>query len=106
MTFAVIETGGKQYKVKEGDSIRIEKISDTLKKGAMVTFDKVLLQDDGMNTVVGTPYITGAKVQAEITECGRGKKIEVIKYKAKSRYFKLRGHRQPYMKVNIAKVNP
>jgi len=105
MTFAVIETGGKQYKVKEGDSIRIEKISDTLKKGDMVTFDKVLLQDDGMNTVVGTPYITGAKIQAEITESGRGKKIEVIKYKAKSRYFKLRGHRQPYMKVKIAKVN-
>ena len=104
MTFAVIETGGKQDKVKEGDSIRIQKLSDSLKKGDVVSFDKVLLQDDGTNTVVGAPYIAGAKVQAEITESGRGKKIEIIKYKAKSRYFKLRGHRQPYMKVKIAKV--
>jgi len=102
--FAVIETGGKQYKIAAGDSIRIEKLSDTLKKGDVVTFDKVLLQDDGATTTVGVPYITRAKVQAEITEACRGKKIEVIKYKAKSRYFKLRGHRQPYMKVKIAKV--
>ena len=104
MNQAVIQTGGKQYLVKEGDSIRIEKLSDTLKKGDVVTFDKVLLQDDGANTIVGAPYIAGAKVQAEITEAGRGRKIEVIKYKAKSRYFKLRGHRQPYMKVKIAKI--
>lgn len=100
--FVVIETGGKQYKVAEGDSINIEKLSDTLKKGDVVTFDKVLLSDDGASTTIGTPYIAGAKVQAEITEAGRGRKIEVIKYKAKSRYFKLRGHRQPYMKVRIA----
>mgnify|MGYP001558497395 FL=1 len=100
--FVVIETGGKQYKVAEGDSINIEKLSDTLKKGDVVTFDKVLLSDDGASTAVGAPYIAGAKVQAEITEAGRGRKIEVIKYKAKSRYFKLRGHRQPYMKVRIA----
>mgnify|MGYP001571493695 CR=1 FL=1 len=100
--FVVIETGGKQYKVAEGDSIKIEKLSDTLKKGDVVTFDKVLLSDDGASTTIGTPYIAGAKVQAEITEAGRGRKIEVIKYKAKSRYFKLRGHRQPYMKVRIA----
>lgn len=104
MTFAVLATGGKQYIVKEGSVIKIEKLSDTLKKGDVVSFDKVLLQDDGTNTTVGAPYITGAKVQAEITEAGRGRKIEVIKYKAKSRYFKLRGHRQPYMKVRIAKV--
>jgi large subunit ribosomal protein L21 len=103
MTFAVIETGGKQYKVADGDSIRIEKLSD-FKQGDVVTFDKVLLQDDGTNTTIGTPYIAGAKVQAEITESGRGRKIEVIKYKAKSRYFKLRGHRQPYMKAKIVKI--
>jgi len=104
MSFAVIATGGKQYKVKEGDTIRIEKLSDTLKKGDTVTFEQVLLTDDGTNTVVGAPHVAGAKVQAEILEAGRGKKIEVVKYKAKSRYFKLRGHRQPYMKVKIAKV--
>ncbi|OHA20249.1 MAG: 50S ribosomal protein L21 [Candidatus Taylorbacteria bacterium RIFCSPHIGHO2_01_FULL_51_15] len=102
--FVVIETGGKQYKVAEGDSLKIEKLSGDFKQGDTVTFDKVLLQDDGTTTTVGFPYIAGAKVQAEITEAGRGKKIEVIKYKAKSRYFKLRGHRQPYMKVKIAKV--
>lgn len=106
MIFAVIHTGGKQYLVKEGSVIRIEKLSDTLKKGDMVSFDRVLLQDDGTNTTLGAPYIAGAKVQAELTEAGRGRKIEVIKYKAKSRYFKLRGHRQPYMKVRIAKLNP
>ena len=105
MTFVVIETGGKQYKVAAGDSIKIEKLSDTAKVGDVVTFERVLFQDDGTTTTVGAPYIPGAKVQAEITEAGRGKKIEVIKYKAKSRYFKLRGHRQPYMKVKIAKVD-
>ncbi len=104
MTFVVIETGGKQYKVAAGDSIRIEKLSGDFKQGDIVTFDKILLQDDGTTTTVGTPYITGAKVEAEITEAGRGKKIEVVKYKAKSRYFKLRGHRQPYMKIKIAKI--
>jgi large subunit ribosomal protein L21 len=104
MTFAVIETGGKQYMVKEGDSFKIEKLSGDFKNGDVITFDKVLLQDDGAATAVGAPYISNAKVQAEITDIGRSKKIEVVKYKAKSRYFKLRGHRQPYMKVKIAKV--
>lgn len=101
MNQAIIQTGGKQYLVKEGSVIKIEKLSDTLKKGDVVSFDKILLQDNGTNTTVGAPYIVGAKVQAEITEAGRGRKIEVIKYKAKSRYFKLRGHRQPYCKVRI-----
>lgn len=102
--FAVIQTGGKQYLVKEGDSIRIEKISDDLKVGDAVSFDKVLLLSDEKETKVGTPHLAGAVVSATIVEAGRGKKIEVIKYKAKSRYFKLRGHRQPYMKVKIAKI--
>lgn len=104
MMFAVIETGGKQYKVTEGDSVKIEKLSGNFKKGDIVTFDKVLLSDDGVHTTIGFPYITDANVRAEITGIGRYPKIEVIKYKAKSRYFKLRGHRQPYMKVKIAKV--
>lgn len=105
MQQAVIQTGGKQYLVKEGSVIRIEKLSGDFKKGDVVSFDKVLLQDDGAKTTVGAPYIAGAKVQAEITESGRGRKIEVIKYKAKSRYFKLRGHRQPYLKVRITALN-
>ena len=103
-TFAVILTGGKQYKVAEGDSLKIEKLSGGLKKGDTVTFENVLLSDDGTTTSLGAPYIPGAKVTAEITEEGRSPKVEVVKYKAKSRYFKLRGHRQPFMKVKIAKV--
>ena len=102
--FAVIQTGGKQYQVAVGDTVKIEKISDELKKGDTVTFDRVLLVDNGSDTTIGTPYISEAKVIAEITEAGRGKKIDVVKYKAKSRYFKLRGHRQPYMKVKIVSL--
>lgn len=104
MTYAVIATGGKQYLVRAGDTLRIEKLSGDFKKDDVVTFDKVLLLDDGKETKVGTPYLAGVNVKATITDIGRGRKIEVIKYKAKSRYFKLRGHRQPYLKVKIAKV--
>ena len=103
MAFVVIETGGKQYRVEEGDTVKIEKLSGG-KVGDSVVFDKVLLMDDGTKTVIGTPYIDGAKVEVEISEEGRNKKIEVVKYKAKSRYFKLRGHKQPFMKVKVAKV--
>lgn len=101
MIFAVIQTGGKQYRVAKGDSLKIEKLSGDFKKGDVVTFDKVLLHDDGVKTTIGSPFIADAAVQAEITDIGRHPKVEVVKYKAKSRYFKLRGHRQPYMKVKI-----
>lgn len=103
-SFAIIETGGKQYQVAEGDVISIEKLPAESVKGGKVTFDKVLLFDDGANTKVGAPYLEGTKVDAEITEEGRGKKVVVIKFKSKSRYFKKRGHRQPYAKVKIGKV--
>lgn len=103
MAFVVVETGGKQFRVEEGDTIKIEKLSG-VKVGDSVTFDKVLLMDDGTKTIIGTPYIDGAKVEVQISEEGRNKKIEVVKYKAKSRYFKLRGHRQPFMKVKVAKI--
>jgi large subunit ribosomal protein L21 len=104
MKFAVISTGGKQYKVAEGDSVKVEKISDTLKVGDAVVFDQVLLVDDGTTTKIGTPTVAGAKVEAVLTEIGRAKKVIVIKYKQKSRYFKKNGHRQPYSKVEIKKV--
>lgn len=99
--FAVIETGGKQYKVVEGDVLLVEKLPGDFKEGKTVTFDRVLLVDDGKDTKVGTPYIAGAKVTAIFEEEGKHKKIRVIKFKAKSRYFKKRGHRQPYSKVKI-----
>ena len=102
--YAVIETGGKQYQVMAGDVITIEKLGDDLKAGDKVTFDKVLLVDDGSNTTIGNPYIAQAKVEGTFKEAGRAKKIDVIKYKQKSRYFKKNGHRQPFVKVQIEKI--
>lgn len=102
--FAVIETGGKQYVVSKGDVITIEKLSDDLKEGDTVTFDKVLLVDNGTDTTIGTPYIKEAKVIGTLAQQGKGKKIDVIKYKAKVRYAKRYGHRQPYMKIKIEEV--
>jgi len=104
MEFAVITTGGKQYRVSAGGSLLIEKMKGEFKKGDKLSFDKVLLVDDGKNTTIGTPYITGAKVEAEITEIGRAKKVLVMKYKQKSRYLKRNGHRQPFFKVKIISI--
>ena len=103
-SFAVIATGGKQYLVKTGDVISVEKLDGTFAAGDTISFDQVLLKDDGSTTVLGTPTIKGATVTAEFVEAGRGKKIDVIQYKQKSRYFKKNGHRQPYMKFKIADI--
>lgn len=111
--FAVIETGGKQYIVSAGETVRIEKLRGATtagsareipKLGDAVTFDKVLIVDNGTDTTLGAPYIKGASVSAEITKVGRATKVDVIKYKAKSNYFKKRGHRQPYVEVMIKKL--
>ena len=102
--FAVIQTGGKQYTVSKGDVLKIEKLSGEHKEGDKVTFDQVLLTDDGKSTKVGTPTVSGAKVEGEIKEIGRDKKISVIRFRAKSRYHKKRGHRQPFFKVEITKI--
>ena len=104
MEFAVIQTGGKQYTVSKGDVITIEKLSDEHKEGDSVVFDKVLLWDNGKDTVIGTPYISKAQVKATITKIGRAAKVNVIKYKQKSRYFKKNGHRQPFFKVKIDSI--
>ena len=102
MKFAVIQTGGKQYKVAEGDVLNIEK----LPKGSSETiaFDKVLLIDNGKDTMIGAPYLEGAVVTASRVEDGRDKKITVIKYKNKIRYKKTQGHRQPFTKIKIEKI--
>ncbi len=99
MAFAIIETGGKQYKVSEGDVLNVEK----LEKGEnnTITFDKVLLINDGTKTTIGTPYITGASLTAEFVADVRGKKVMIVKYKAKVRHKKINGHRQPYTQVKI-----
>jgi len=104
MEFAVIETGGKQYKVSAGETIQIEKLVGEHKEGDKIVFDKVLLVDNGTDTTIGTPFIEKAKVTATITEIGRAPKVTVIKYKQKSRYFKKNGHRQPFFKVKIEGV--
>jgi len=107
MEFAVIKTGGKQYKVSAGTTVSIEKIKTVGKdyaKGDKISFDKVLLVDDGKDTTIGTPYITGAKVEAELVEIGRARKVLVLKYKQKSRYLKRNGHRQPFFKVKIISI--
>jgi large subunit ribosomal protein L21 len=103
--FAVIETGGKQYLVFVGDEVKIEKLIDEDRKvGDKITFDKVLLKDAGTTTEVGAPYLAGAKVTAELIEIGRAPKIDVVKYKAKTRYFKKIGHRQPFFKIKILTI--
>ena len=99
--FAVIETGGKQYKVSEGDEIFVEKLG--LEDGATVTFDKVLaVLGDALT--VGAPYVAGATVEATVLKSGRGKKIYVLKYKAKKNEKKKIGHRQDYTKIRITKI--
>ena len=99
--YAVIETGGKQYKVSEGDEIFIEKLG--VEDGATVTFDKVLAVVADALTV-GAPYVEGASVEATVVKSGRGKKIYVLKYKAKKNEKKKIGHRQDYTKVRITKI--
>lgn len=100
--YAVFATGGKQYRVQVGDTLKIEKISDEEKEGDKLTFDNVLLIDDGKADIkLGTPFISGAKVEATLSKISKGKKIEVVKYKAKSRYFKRYGHRQPFFEIQI-----
>src|SRR3989344_6568667 len=101
MSFAVIQTGGKQYKVAVGDEIAVEKIKGDYKIGDKLTIDSVVLKDDGKTTEIGVPYITGSKVEATITESGKLAKVMVVRYRAKSRYHKRNGHRQPFMSLKI-----
>jgi len=103
--FAVIQTGGKQYLVSEGDTVKIEKMKGDFKVGDEVVFEDVLLVDNGSDTTIGTPTIKGAKVSASVQKIAKAPKVTVIKYKAKSNYFKKRGHRQPYFEVKISKLS-
>jgi len=102
--FAVILTGGKQYKVAVGDILKIEKVDGEYKAGDKIIFDKVLLVDDGTNTTIGTPYILNAKVESLFQKAGKGKTVKVVKYKQKSRYLKKNGHRQPFIEVKISSI--
>ena len=101
--YAVIETGGKQYKVSEGDVISVEKLN--AEEGAEVTFDKVLMAGEGSDVKVGAPTIEGATVTAKVVKNGKAKKVIVFKMKRKKNYRRKKGHRQPFTKVEITAVN-
>lgn len=101
--YAIIETGGKQYRVQEGDVVFIEKL--VADEGAAVTFDKVLAVSNEGSLSFGSPLITNANVSAKVLGHGKEKKVIVFKYKPKKGYRKKQGHRQPYTKVQIEKIN-
>ncbi|MFD2612577.1 50S ribosomal protein L21 [Paenibacillus gansuensis] len=100
--YAIIETGGKQYKVQEGDVLFIEKLNAA--EGENVTFDRVLVVSNGESLTTGAPLVSGATVSATVEKHGKGQKIIVYKYKAKKNYRRKQGHRQPYTKVTIGKI--
>ena len=99
--YAIIKTGGKQYVVEEGKVISIEKLD--VEEGAEVTFDEVLLVS-GDDVKIGQPNVAGAKVTGKVLEQGKERKIRILKYKAKSNYRRRQGHRQPFTKVKIEKI--
>jgi large subunit ribosomal protein L21 len=100
--YAIFETGGKQYKVSEGENCMVEKLPD--EAGSEVAFEKVLLIQDGDDVSVGAPYLEGARISGRVLSHGKGKKIIVFKYKSKKNYRKKQGHRQPFTLVKIEKI--
>ena len=100
---AIIETGGKQYKVQAGDVIKVEKLGQDA--GTAITFDQVLSILDGENSVFGNPTVSGATVSGQVVGDGKAKKVIVYKYKAKKGFHKKKGHRQPFTTVKIDAVN-
>lgn len=101
--YAIIETGGKQYKVQEGDIITVEKLG--VAEGEKVTFDKVLAVSKDDALTIGAPFVNNATVTASVIGEGKGKKVIVYKYKAKKGYHKKRSHRQPFTKIKIEAIN-
>jgi len=100
--YAVVATGGKQYKVQEGEVLRVEKLTGDI--GSEVAFDQVLMTSDGENVKIGQPIVEGALVKGHIVEQGRSRKIIVFKYKRRKRYRRKHGHRQPYTAIKIDSI--
>ncbi|MBI2889098.1 MAG: 50S ribosomal protein L21 [Candidatus Liptonbacteria bacterium] len=100
--FAIIETGGKQYKVAAGDKVKVEKLD--AEAGSAFSFDKVLLTAEGEKVTLGAPYISGVKVEGKVLRQARDRKKIIFKYHAKTRQKKKKGHRQPFTEVEIVKV--
>jgi len=101
--YAVIETGGFQFTVKEGEKLKIPKISAKPKEG--ISFDKILLISKDNDPIIGTPFIKGAKIEAEVLNHGKDKKIVVFKFKRRVKYRRKKGHRQDFTEVQIKKIN-
>jgi large subunit ribosomal protein L21 len=104
MPFAIIETGGKQYKITEGQTLQVEKLPGDFKENEKVIFDKVLLIEDGGDLQIGTPYLEGQTIEAEFGENGKGKKLHIVRFRPKSRYWRKMGHRQPFTQVTFGKI--
>lgn len=100
--FAILEIGGKQYKVSEGDILRIEKLETEV--GKQLTHDKVLLVSGSGSPKIGTPYVAGASIELKVLSTALGEKVRTFKMKAKKRYKRLKGHRQPYSEVKVIKI--
>jgi large subunit ribosomal protein L21 len=101
--YAVISTGGKQYRVEQGDTLRVEKLD--AQEGETVDFDQVLMVGSGDDVSIGAPYVDGGKVSAEVTAHGRAKKIEIIKFKRRKHHRKQMGHRQSYTELLIKEIS-
>lgn len=99
---AVIKTGGKQYKVSEGDKIKIEKLEN--KEGENIVFSEVLLLENGKEILIGTPFLKDAQVKAKVLQQGKNEKVIIFKYKPKKRYKVRKGHRQPFTEVEITEI--
>ncbi|MCB5186256.1 50S ribosomal protein L21 [Methylobacillus gramineus] len=100
--YAVIKTGGKQYRVAAGDKLKVEKLVGDV--GSEITLDKVLLVSDGENTTVGAPLVQGASVQAKVVSHGRGDKVMIFKFRRRKHYRKTQGHRQSFTEIQIEKI--
>ncbi len=100
--YAVIQSGGKQHRVKEGEVLRLEKLEQAT--GASFEFDKILMVANGDDIKIGVPYVDGAKVEAEVVSHGRGKKVNIIKFKRRKHHMKRQGHRQWYTEVKITGI--
>jgi large subunit ribosomal protein L21 len=101
--YAVVQTGGKQYRVTEGATLRVEKIKAD--EGASVELDKVLMVGEGESVKIGTPYVEGGKVTATVKSHGRGKKVNIIKFKRRKHHMKRQGHRQWYTELEITGIS-
>lgn len=101
--YAVIQTGGKQYRVEEGTVLRVEKID--AEEGDAIEFDRVLLVGDGAEVTIGSPLVSGGKVTATVEEQGRGRKLDVIKFKRRKGYRRQYGHRQAYTQVRVTGIS-